>query len=307
MLSKRKTISEEITSWVLKRSKWKLAMSITFASTIVTIFSVLNSNTVQQGNNLQAKISMSPDHPDSRPSIYTFFELIPGGCCAMDEAGHRHLLSSWMQEWFDAGWKPKVLSLVDAQRHPEFERVKQMLSGKGVTQYNHYCFFRWLAMDMVMGGGWFSDYDTFPLNIKVKDGFELPNGGKFTSNEQHVPSLQSASAKEWTRLTRAMIHGIATFEGDEKLTDMNVLKQLIRKRNLDGHFKRMLVFNGFPYTSPNIVDCGRLKNKIAVHLSHAASKIALEEGLLPNVAKGEHAQSRAVQARELRTQWLIQC
>lgn len=201
----------------------------------------------------------------------------------------------------------KVLSLIDAKRHPEFERVEQMLSGKGVTPYNHYCFYRWLAMDMVMKGGWFSDYDTFPLNIKVENGFELPNGGKFTSNEQHVPSLQSASAEEWTRLTRAMIFGIVSFEGDEKLTDMNVLHQLIQKKNLDGHFKKVSVFNGFPYSSPNIVNCDRLKNKIAVHLSHAASKLAVEEGLLPNVPKGEHAQSRAVQAKELRTQWMIQC
>jgi len=160
-------------------------------------------------------------------------------------------------------------------------------------------------MDLIGEGGWLCDYDTFPLNIQVEDGFELPNNGKFTSYEAHVPSLLSGSAEEWRLLTQTLMDESERYKGDEILSDMNVLSQLIEKGIIDG--SQELVWNGYALSSPDVIVCRQLHNKKAIHFSHGQSHFAVENGLLPKIPKGQHAETRGTTSREFLKLWRTQC
>ena len=68
-------------------------------------------------------------------------------------------------------------------------------------EYEVACFVRHLAMAAI-GGGWMSDYDVVPLALPACA--PLSNGGAFTTHQGFVPSLVSASAEEYLRVTRLM-------------------------------------------------------------------------------------------------------
>jgi hypothetical protein len=85
-------------------------------------------------------------------------------------------------------------------------------------------FRRWMAMAAV-GGGWFSDYDNFPLwdlssRTATDDGpgqgptqtppsdmawRQLPNGGKLTLHDILSPTLASGSGNEWLDTLEALL------------------------------------------------------------------------------------------------------
>ena len=44
-----------------------------------------------------------------------------------------------------------------------------------------------------------------PTFFPTEEGKDLPNGGNFTSFEQHVPSLLSGSQKEWERVSKLLL------------------------------------------------------------------------------------------------------
>jgi len=92
----------------------------------------------------------------------TFFEPVPGGCCGASEEGHMKLMAAWETAWRAKGWETRVLTMDDSRKHPDFKKMDDILARLKVSQYNRRCFFRWLAM-AANGGGWMSDYDTFPL------------------------------------------------------------------------------------------------------------------------------------------------
>lgn len=50
-----------------------------------------------------------------------------------------------------------------------------------------------------------SDHDALPLHDFREYGLKLPNSGRFTSFERHVPSLLSGSAQEWFRMADLLI------------------------------------------------------------------------------------------------------
>merc|ERR1712157_106848 len=97
---------------------------------------------------------------EERPRMHTFFHYLG--------FGDYYLIEIWKEAWYEAGWYPVVLTLEAAQAHPiykEFEHLFMFAENKLHT-YDRMCFYRWLAMAM-SGGGWMSDMDTLPLNIKV--------------------------------------------------------------------------------------------------------------------------------------------
>jgi hypothetical protein len=142
--------------------------------------------------------------PWATPQIKTFFEPVPGGCCGASEQAHLNLLAAWEKSWQAKGWATRILTLEDAEKHPDFQKLKQILDDLGIiTEYNKRCFYRWLAMADT--GGWMSDYDTFVLNFDAEVGARISKYGVFTSFESHVPSLISASKHEWERLLQLMI------------------------------------------------------------------------------------------------------
>jgi hypothetical protein len=82
------------------------------------------------------------------------------------------------------------------------ETFDNFLQGLPFNKVDKICFYRYLAMGMV-GGGWMSDFDTFPLNAAKWDGtgnpMLLPNSGSLTIHEKTesggVPSLVSGKRR----------------------------------------------------------------------------------------------------------------
>lgn len=63
-------------------------------------------------------------------------------------------------------------------------------------------------MSSVPGGGWYAELHVFPLHpIQPKEKqLALPNKGKFTGHDRHVPCFLSGSQKEWIRLSHAILN-----------------------------------------------------------------------------------------------------
>ena len=91
-----------------------------------------------------------------RPVMHTFYEKV--------SVGKDDLLEVWKEELTNAGFEARVLTLKDAERHPYFKEMKSIVAPYFGNEYDAMCFYRWLAM-AASGGGWMSDYDTFPTNF----------------------------------------------------------------------------------------------------------------------------------------------
>lgn len=164
------------------------------------------------GNNLTQKLvregrqeERSKHHmPWKTPVMHTFFEPIPGGGAGATDQGHMNLLGVWGRSWESKGWKTKIMKVTDAELHPDFSKMQKILEELGINEYDKRCFYRWLAMS-ANGGGWMSDYDTFPLNFDAEVGAKISKYGVFTSFDSHVPSLISAAQHEWEKLLQLMI------------------------------------------------------------------------------------------------------
>jgi len=143
------------------------------------------------------------NNQDMRPIMHTFFEpLHKGNEKVLAE------LDNWKNAWSDAGWRPVVLTLADAERHHDYQKFHDEFENAEykLDKYNRMCFYRWLAM-AVAGGGWMSDLDTFPLfSNPERDGKVLPNQGKFTCYSRHVPNLVSGSGPEFDRMSRILYY-----------------------------------------------------------------------------------------------------
>ena len=138
-----------------------------------------------------------------KPVIHTFFEP-NGSCCGMTVEGHLNLVEAWEHAWQARGWDTKVLTKEDAMKYPEFESMNKILEEMKVDKYNQRCFWRWMAMAMIEndhdgGGGWMSDYDTFPLGITAEEGLEISKQPGLKSFDGYVPSMIHASAAAWDR------------------------------------------------------------------------------------------------------------
>lgn len=139
-----------------------------------------------------------------RPVMHTFFTSLETMTAGMTDSGHALLLDEWKHAWHAAGWDTSILNLDDAKRHPDFEKYNEIITQLSPNEYDKLCFLRWFAM-AAAGGGWMSDYDSFPLEISAKDGMELPNDGIFTGHNSFIPSLVSGSAREWDRMARELV------------------------------------------------------------------------------------------------------
>jgi len=216
---------------------------------------------------------------DGRPIMHTFYEK--GG------GGQDDLLEVWKDEWEAAGFEAKVLKLEDAKRHPYYEKMEKVISPIFTEKYNQMCYYRWLAMS-VAGGGWMCDYDTFPTNFPTDEVKKLPNEGKFTSFESHVPSLMSGTAAEWTRVAELLVEAIPRVPDNLK-SDMHAF-QLLKEdgtHKIDFRDAEVAMREGFPYLdaigyfTARKVDCKTMAGGRAVHTSHRYSRQAYEKGMYP--------------------------
>ncbi len=154
------------------------------------------------------------------PVMHTFFEPVPGGCCGASEEGHQRLLQAWESSWKESGWETRILTMDDAKKHKDFDKLAEMMNRFHVDEYNRRCFYRWLAMAEI--GGWMSDYDTFPLNFSAEVGSKLAQYGQFTSLEGVVPSLIQANKQEWERIIQIMMELLELRKDDDEsfISDM---------------------------------------------------------------------------------------
>lgn len=188
-----------------------------------------------------------------RQVMHTFYAHIESHerGTGMTDNDDRNELQVWQEMWHAAGWDTKILTLADAQKHPDYKEFSDKLEKDIFKVYDQLCFLRWLAM-AANGGGWMCDYDVFPMPNFQKDplfrpdSVWLPFEGKLTVYEYTaaggVPSIISAKASEWDRVAHLLLerqqkHGL--------LSDMFALINLheedehaynLKHKVLKGHF-----------------------------------------------------------------------
>jgi len=259
-------------------------------------------------------------HPSSsaRPIMYTFFELkkLKNGDLANKEFQyHQSMIKTWATLWSEAGWEPRVLTLADAQKHPDYSRFSKKLMQLEKylfkESYNYMCFVRWLAMASHGTGGWMTDYDTFPvgkLGLNNIDGNNLPNYGVFTSFERWVPSLMSGSNSEWNRMAVLMMDmAIKKIQIEKKAFYSDMLALMDIYFEDDSSYIQEFVVSTYPYSSLNTVNCTQTKNLMAVHLSHASTREAMDAGLLQVGEDEDYEDIRYLFAEQVATRWRDQC
>jgi hypothetical protein len=218
-----------------------------------------------------------------KPIIFTFYEYV-------DEPHHTgmspeddvNLIQAWARSWHELGWEPRVLDTQVARQHPEFGTFDNFLQGLPFNKVDKICFYRYLAMGMV-GGGWMSDFDTFPLNAAKWDGtgnpMLLPNSGSLTIHEKTesggVPSLVSGNADEWFRLAKAQVENAVAHKTEPHWSDVKALQDIYKLSG--GRFYKMLenVVVGDAILRNNEISaevCAWLQTKVAVHFSHFAMR-----------------------------------
>jgi len=237
----------------------------------------------------------------SKPIMYTFYEKVGG-------VGEDDLIQVWKDEWQAIGFDTQILTMEDAKKHPLYDEMETAVRPIFGSSYNAFCFYRWLAMAST-GGGWMSDYDTFPTNFPIEEATKLPNDGTLTSFELHVPSLISGTKEEWTRTCKLLIEAIPRTKGFA--SDMLVFKTIREDRNSGIHFlsPERHMQHGFHYNSPRKVNCEQMKIGRAVHLSHTKSRDAVHAGLFPvELDEGvDEATHRAEACKVFMMDWRAQC
>ena len=162
----------------------------------------------------------------ARPAIYTYFERIDVSerTTGMTDEQDSDLLSLWREQWEKAGYAPIVLT-EETLRSPNLEKsvevdekryqlIRSKLEALPVDDFGKVLFRRWLAMAAI-GGGWFSDYDSFPLwNLDHEESIEqaeVVSGKKYSLKEKLVvydimsPTLASGSGIEWLNKLESLI------------------------------------------------------------------------------------------------------
>jgi len=179
--------------------KLKEVAAIACTLVIICILLVQSFNAPKANNHERQRRNLQ----EERPVIYTFFE--PAYESSLSQKSLLLQLETWRTSWMNAGWKAVILTLKDAEQHYLYSHFKKAFDEARfpVSKYDQMCFYRWLAMAKV-GGGWMSDYDTMPLYSNPAESLTLPNNGKFTSYQGHIPSLMVGNALEWKRMSNLM-------------------------------------------------------------------------------------------------------
>ena len=181
----------------------------------------------------------------------------------------------------------RILGSQHAEAHPDYEAISATLNEKvplGINPfYDRSCYLRHFAM-AASGGGWMTDYDTVPLNMPADVyGKSLPNYGRFTTFENHVPCLIVGDNDEWERVARALLReGIeanASTEEGGLFSDMHALKSLIDKAEVISFQPHSvlqmaelieLIGDDIYGQQTEETSCDQVRHVLAVHFSHAS-------------------------------------
>eukprot|EP00559_Dactyliosolen_fragilissimus_P002533 CAMPEP_0184866784 /NCGR_PEP_ID=MMETSP0580-20130426/23703_1 /TAXON_ID=1118495 /ORGANISM="Dactyliosolen fragilissimus" /LENGTH=265 /DNA_ID=CAMNT_0027366649 /DNA_START=228 /DNA_END=1025 /DNA_ORIENTATION=+ len=248
---------------------------------------------------------------DSRPVMHTFYQSTPGG--------QELTLQYWKESWELAGFQTRILDISDFEKHPDSEQLKRdVISRVGESdKYNQYCFYRWFAMSSIPGGGWMSDYDTFPANFPMEysNVDNLPYGGKFSTFEAHIPSLMAGSSQEWERLAHLVLKATEEISPHDPKTDMYAFQEVLRhvgnRQKENGIFYKnndVKIKQGLYYLQPHLVDCKEMDGVWAIHLSHMSSAQSSRKGLWPvDINPNDAHLERGIAARIYFSEWRDQC
>eukprot|EP00457_Paulinella_chromatophora_P008157 gb/GEZN01008186.1/.p1 GENE.gb/GEZN01008186.1/~~gb/GEZN01008186.1/.p1 ORF type:complete len:312 (-),score=14.79 gb/GEZN01008186.1/:340-1275(-) len=138
--------------------------------------------------------------------------------------------------WRANGWRVRVLTEKDAQKHKDFEVLNKSFYDLPTTNARNYeaaCFLRHLALAAV-GGGWAADIDVVPIALPASIAFNLPNHGKFSIYCGFVPCLISGTAEEYLRVSHLLANlpwrehkkNRFTVKGKDHVSDMHGLSFL---------------------------------------------------------------------------------
>ena len=264
---------------------------------VILVFSNIFHNT---GTRLSPYIRtlLAGDSVAERPIMHTFYQEA--------KEGEDDLLEVWKSEWNRAGFDTKVLTIEDARSHEYFEEMEKVIKPVWEEEYNGLCFYRWLAMATVEGGGWMSDYDTLPTNIPKEDLLSLPNGGEFTSFQYHVPCLVVGSQDEWLRVTKLLVDAIPKAgELYDLQTDMMAFMVLRKKGNQNIHFEYD-VLQDYEYRGARQIDCEKMRFGRAIHFSHKATHEAFEKDVF--ISSSHYVSPiRAERVSDFMNDWREQC
>ena len=275
-------------------------LSLALATFILTTDEV-DTRTLQT-NEGTFKIEEASNSTSAKPLMMTFYEKTGHACCGMSSKQHQVLLQAWETSWQDRGWDTKILTKKDAEKNPEFQALQAKFTEIGYnSEYERRCYWRWLAMAAIEdengGGGWMSDYDTFPLNLSAEAALEIAKDGTFKSFSRHVPCLIHASREEWERVFHLMVDYV---DQHGKRSDMQALLGVSWGPS---NYKMIFTDNGVAYIHSRhkdgelYIDCKKLKNKKFAHLSHKATSDAWSWGLYPKIDDDVHNFSNALSRR----------
>lgn len=122
---------------------------------------------------------------DTRTPVYTFFSPVP----ELNAAEHLRQVDIWKNSWRSRGFKPVVLNLDTAMRHPDFQKLNAIFEKfptVNAKKYELYCYIRWLALEVV-GGGMTSDYDV------INNGFTPDYMEEFKADKDRITVFQASS------------------------------------------------------------------------------------------------------------------
>jgi len=225
---------------------------------------LLKTNEYNEGNNTNTtNTTIKIINENERPVMHTFFAPAYRRTDALEKD-----LLIWKQAWRGAYWNPVVLTLDDAKLHKDFEKFEEVFDSASfeIGKYDRMCFYRWLAMSAA-GGGWMSDYDTYPLHIAPSEfSVGLPNNGSFTGHQSHVPSLVSGSKDEWDRMV-GLILAVYQKHTDGFWSDMRSLSEV-----REAFIQEENVANPSMFTDMDVMNrssCEETKGMLAIHFSHS--------------------------------------
>lgn len=233
-------------------------------------------------------------HDTTKPTMATFYESVPGGCCSMTTKGHENLIDAWRQAWHDKGWNTVILTKDDAKKHPDFDALNKKLASIDVDPYNRRCYWRWLAMasdwDGNGGGGWMSDYDLMPLALTAEKGVSIAQDEGFKTFGNVVPCMIHASREEWDRVIHLMIdHLPKKKQRWAVISDMNSFIG-IKWTAKDIQWKDELL-RRWPYKKDDDgvlkVNCKDTNTALGVHLSHYGTSESFKIGHYPTFVDGK--------------------
>ena len=258
-----------------------------------------------------------------QPKIYTYFdrieyntELVTG----MSPENHIELLDLWATTWNEYGWDPVVLDRTTVERHSGYPDFRNKLSRLKLDDFGEILFHRWFAM-VAVGGGWFADYDVFPIVSSEKiDDDEFSRIHVMTVFDIAAPSLAAGNSQHWNQILNLLLEDALEYTamkteqpGPDDIvpafhfwTDALGILNLLRDYKLKSIKSERRVATPYGAKDPIFSDAGcnskPFRGRWAVHVGPQVMQSA------PHVPPAKrHPKFRAELAKEWLEQWKSKC